>query len=245
MFYSDVKHFKSVAGYEIDGIWYPRVTAITSIKAKPALYKFYAEQENFKAGEAIKTKSAKEGTLIHDTIEAILSGKEAVIPDSIKPAMNAFLEFKKQNKIVPHKIEERVISKKHKYAGTIDVLAEVNDVLGILDVKTSYAVFRDYNIQIAAYKGALEENGTPELSRWVLRVDQTKKCLKCGAKLREKGGNIKVRGGEYLCNHSWGDLTGEVEFKGLTDFKKDIDAFLASKKLWEWENEYWLKRIGY
>ena len=29
------------------------------------------------------------------------------------------------------------------------------------------------------------------------------------------------------------------------NFEKDIDAFLASKKLWEWENEYWLKRIGY
>ena len=68
MFYQDLKHFKSTSGYEIDGIWYPRVTSIISIKAKPALYKFYADQVNFAAGEKVKTLSAEEGTLLHETV---------------------------------------------------------------------------------------------------------------------------------------------------------------------------------
>lgn len=76
----DVKSFKDDNGYEIDGIWYPRVTSIVGIKAKPALYHFYAALPDFKTGEAIKAKSAEEGTLIHETIEAILRKEPIVIP---------------------------------------------------------------------------------------------------------------------------------------------------------------------
>jgi len=243
MFYSNLEHFKSAAGYEIDGIWYPRVTSIVSIKAKPALYRFYAEQENFSSGEAIKTKSAEEGTLIHNTVEAILSGKSVAVPHSIKPVIDAFLEFKNKNKIVPIKIEERVVSKKHHYAGTVDILCEFNGRLGILDIKTSIAVYRDYGIQTSAYVEAVKEKNIFPLNRWILRLDQSRTCLKCKAKLREKGGNIKIRGGLNGCNHSWGPMTGEVEIKELTNFEKDIKAFLACKDLWEWENEKWLKQI--
>ena len=31
--YSNIENFKEKAGYEIDGIWYPRVTKIVNIKA--------------------------------------------------------------------------------------------------------------------------------------------------------------------------------------------------------------------
>ena len=44
--------FKQQNGYDIDGVWYPRVTKIMSIKAKPALYRYYGEAESFKAAQA-------------------------------------------------------------------------------------------------------------------------------------------------------------------------------------------------
>src|SRR3989344_8964188 len=141
MWYSNVENFKNENGYIIDGTWYPRVTAIVGIKAKPALYQFYASLPDFATGEAIKAKSAEEGTLVHNAIEAILRKEPAIIPESIKPAISAFMRFYSSNDIVPHKIEERVVSKNHPYAGTMDVLAEVNGVLGVLDVKTSIAVY--------------------------------------------------------------------------------------------------------
>jgi len=245
MFYGNLEHFKSTAGYEIDGIWYPRVTAIVSIKAKPALYKFYGDQKSFKAGEAVKSKSAEEGTLLHETIEAILNKKEVAIPDLIKPAVNAFLDLQRQIEITPIKIEERVVSKKHRYAGTLDVLAKVDGKLCIVDIKTSNSIYRDYNIQTSAYVQAVLEDNPAPLSRMILRIDQAQVCKKCGAKMRSKGGNIKIRGGEILCNHAWDEVTGEIELKEITDFEKDFKAFLASKDLWEWENENWLKQIGY
>ena len=243
MFYADLNHFKGKTGYEIDGIWYPRVTSIVSIKAKPALYKFYADQGSFSMAESIKSKSADEGTLIHETVEAILAGKTTAIPHSIMPAISAFLEFKKKNEIIPMKIEERVVSKNHWYAGTVDVIGKLNGQLGVLDIKTSYSIYRDYGLQTAAYAEAIKENNIFPTTRWVLRIDQAKECVKCGAKMREKGGNIKVRGGLPDCKHSWGALSGEIELKELDSFESDLKAFLACKNLWEWEYDYWIKKI--
>lgn len=242
--YQSIDNFRDENGYEIDGIWYPRVTAIVSIKAKPALYAFYAGLPDFKTGEDIKNKSAEEGTLLHETVEAILRKEPIVIPEQVKPAITAFMEFYNKNDLIAHKIEERVISKKHHFAGTMDVLAELNGVLGVLDIKTSVAIYRDYSMQTSAYIEALSEDKTiPPLTRWILRLDQSKHCLKCTATLRDKGGREKIRGEKVKCTHEWGQMKGEVELKELKTFESDIKAFLACKSLWEWENEYWLKKI--
>jgi hypothetical protein len=50
MFYRDEKEFKEKNGYEYSGCWYPRVTKIVEIKAKPALYRFYGELSSFQEG---------------------------------------------------------------------------------------------------------------------------------------------------------------------------------------------------
>jgi len=244
MWYPNINNFKDDNGYEIDGIWYPRVTSIVSIKAKPALYAFYAGLPDFKTGEDIKNKSAEEGTLLHETVEAILRNESIVIPEQVKPAITAFMNFYKNNDLVAHKIEERVVSQKHHFAGTMDVLAELNGVLGVLDIKTSVAIYRDYSMQTSAYIEALSEDKTlPPLTRWILRLDQSKHCLKCPATLRDKGGREKIRGEKGKCEHEWGPMKGEVEIKELNTFESDIKAFLACKALWEWENEFWLKKI--
>lgn len=245
MWYANVDNFKNANGYEIDGIWYPRVTAIVGIKAKPALYMFYASLPDFKTGEAIKAKSAEEGTLLHETIEAILRHDPVVIPESIKPAVSAFMDFYTNNEIIAHKIEERVVSKKYHYAGTMDVLADINGKLGVLDIKTSIAIYRDYSMQTSAYIEALREDpNMSELTRWILRIDQSKPCLKCPATLRDKGGREKIRNDKgSKCQHEWGPMKGEVEIKEITTFEEDIKAFLACKDLWSWENKYWLDKI--
>src|SRR3990167_492602 len=141
MWYSNIENFKNANGYTIDGIWYPRVTSIVGIKAKPALYMYYAGLPSYKAGEAIKARSAEEGTLVHETIEAILKKEPVAIPPNIKPTVDAFNKFHSQHEIIPLKVEERVVSKRHGYAGTIDVLAEVDGRVGILDIKTSIAIY--------------------------------------------------------------------------------------------------------
>lgn len=256
MYYVDIKHFKGTAGYEIDGIWYPRVTKIVEIKSKPALYKFYAELNSFDEGESIKKESASEGTLIHEAAEDILVGKSPVIDPKIKPSIDALIKFIEANNIQvdPEYVEKQVVNYDEKYAGTLDALALIDGKFGVLDIKTSQAIYRDYNLQTSAYMGALDKQFPNLQSRWILRIDQIKKCFKCGATLRSKGGRDKIRPLRAankkalpMCEeeHQWSDLTGEIELQEFPYWQNDFKAFLAAKKLWEWENEYWLKQAGY
>lgn len=256
MQYFNPNHFKETAGYEINGTWYPRVTKIVEIKAKPALYRFYAEMNNFNEGEEIKKKSATEGTLIHETVEDFLIGKNPAIDASIAPAIKAFLKFieEKNIQVDAEFVEKQVVNHEERYAGTLDALALIDGKFGVLDIKTSLAIYRDYNLQTAAYMGALQSDFKNLQTRWILRIDQTRPCLKCGAKLRQKGGREKIKlpwnGKSYnakskTCEHEWAEMEGEIELQEFPYWQNDFRAFLGAKKLWEWESEYWLKQVGY
>jgi hypothetical protein len=256
MYYSNLDHFKGLAGYEIDGFWYPRVTKIVEIKAKPALYRFYAEMNGFEEGEAVKKQSASEGTLIHETIEKILVGERPHIEPSILPAVEAFFQFLEERNIQvdSEHVEKRIVNFDVRYAGTLDALALIDGKFGVLDIKTSQAIYRDYNLQTSAYMAALQNDFKNLQTRWILRIDQIKNCLKCGAALREKGGRQKIKlpwnGKSYdfrakNCEHEWSALRGDIELKEFPYWQEDFKAFLGAKKLWEWENEYWLKQAGY
>lgn len=269
--YKDAEGFKEASGYTIDGVWYPRVTKIVSIKAKPALLWFYGEAENFKAAQNITTKSAEEGTLVHEAVEAILLGKEPEIDPSILPAVTAFRNFLERNNVqtAPEWVERRIVHTDHRYAGTIDALALLDGKFGVLDIKTSQGIYRDYNLQTAAYIEALKNDFQHLQTRWILRIDQIQPCLRCGAKLRTKGGREKIKlprnnnalphlrqarlpdgqgSGGQACpkgEHEWGEVQGVVEIQEFPYWQNDFEAFLGAKKLWEWENDYWLKKLGY
>ncbi|HOM68551.1 MAG TPA: hypothetical protein PLA57_02075 [Candidatus Paceibacterota bacterium] len=261
MYYRNLEEFMNSCGYLINDEWYPRVTSIVSIKSKPALLKFYGEAESFSSALSVTGKSATEGTKIHNTIEAILKNEPVEITSDIKPAIDAFYDFLKVHSVDISKgaIEKRIWTPKYRYAGTIDILGEVDGTFGILDIKTSSGIWRDYNLQTSAYMGALVKDSQAwedlipkEIQgRWILRIDQNQICEKCGAKKRTKGGretikeNFNGNGTNGTCDHKWSETIGEWEIKSLDNFDEDFEAFLAAKKLWEWENEYWLKQIGF
>jgi len=250
--YSSIEGFKEASGYTIDGIWYPRVTKIVSIKAKPALLWFYGEAANFKAAQNVTTKSAEEGTLVHEAAEAILLGQKPDVDPSIRPAIDAFKKFLDEKNIqsAPDWVERRICHMGERYAGTIDAMALIDGKFGVLDIKTSQAIYRDYNLQTSAYVEALKDQFQHLQTRWILRIDQIHHCLACKATLRVKGGREKIRNGRGggACAagaHEWSELTGEVELQEFPYWENDFQAFLGAKKLWEWENEHWLKKVGY
>lgn len=252
MYFRDEEHFKSLCGYEIDGFWYPRVTKIVDIKAKPALYRFYAGLNNFAEGEAVKLKSASEGTMIHEAVEKILTGEKPEVPELIEPSVKAFLEFiiQKHIQVDAQHVEHRLVNYEHRYAGTLDAIALIDGKLGILDIKTSQDIYRDYNLQTAAYIAAMKDSVKGLETRWILRIDQHRRCLHCGAILRSKGGRDKIRtdkGNPFMesCVHEWGPMEGQIELKEFPYWADDFEAFLGAKKLWEWENIDWLKKVGY
>lgn len=262
MWYKDAEEFKSANGYEIDGIWYPRVTKILEIKSKPALEAFFKEVESYAEVQEVKNKSAAEGTLVHEAIQGMLTGEPVEVSPEIAPAVEEFERFNKTRGIIFHKeyVERQIKSSRHRYAGTVDALATVDGKFGVLDIKTSSGFYPEYNLQTAAYTLALQEFALKrELSlprdvqtRWILRIDQGRTCMSCSSYMREKGGRKKIKNGTVktrsVCAddaHAWGPREGKVELKEFPYMLHDMKAFIAAKTLWEWENNYWLRKISY
>ena len=248
-YFKTAEDFKASNGYTIDDAWYPRVTRIVSIKSKPGLANFYNEV-GAAGAKAISEKSAEEGSLVHEVAEALLMGESPEVPEAIAPAISAFRSFMEQKtiEVAEGGIERRIMHPEYRYAGTIDVLARINGKFGVLDIKTSQSIYRDYNLQTAAYQEALLGDFPDLETRWILRIDQSSICGVCGANKRVKGGREKIRSARNsisCAEHEWCETEGIVEFQEFPDWKADFKAFLAAKHLWEWENEWWLTKIGY
>src|SRR3989344_2999443 len=261
----DGDDFKQKNGYEIEGAWFPRVTKILEIKSKPALENFFREMGSFENAENVKNRSAVEGSLVHATVQKLTIGEAVDIPEEIQPAVAAFQAFNEERQIFfhPEFVERQVWSGRHRYAGTVDALAEIDGKFGVLDIKTSTGFFPEYNLQTAAYVSALQEFDVKKMqvlprdiqTRWILRIDQRRVCARCRGTLREKGGMRKIRPVSLgkgkkkdLCEedmHEWGEVEGDVALREFPYMHKDIKAFMAAKVLWEWENDFWLKQIGY
>ena len=245
-----IETFKEKCGYEIGGMWMPRVTAITSILNKPNLYRYFADSVNYSVAQRRLDSAAEWGTLTHEVIESMLRG-EIVKPDAkIIPSVKAFQEWQGNNTMkifnTETDIEKLVVHKEHKFAGTLDLVAEVNGTFGVIDLKTSTGIWEEHYLQTAAYLSAYNKMAKKKeqcTTRWILRIDQYEECLGCRAKRRGKEGILRVTGGKRICNHQWSEKKGLVEFKELEGYEEDIAAFLAAKELWEWYNRKILKRI--
>lgn len=250
--YKDATEFKEQCGYTIDDVWYPRVTKIVTIKSKPALYYYYGEAKSYKAAQEATEQSAKEGTAIHEAVEGLLLGKNPEIGADIAPAVKAFSEFFEKNNIqvTPDLVERRIVNYDHRYAGTVDAIALIGGKLGVLDIKTSQAIYRDYSLQTSAYMDALKGQFKNLQTRWILKIDQIQNCTLCGSRRRVKGGREKIKlnyqnRSARTCGHEWSPLRGDIELQEFPYWQEDFQAFLGAKKLWEWENDAWLKKVGY
>jgi hypothetical protein len=248
--FRSLEDFKTACGYDIDGSWYPRVTKIVSIKAKPALLRYYGDADSYASASAATERSAQEGTLIHETVQDIFLGRTPDISEAIAPSIRAFTDLllRKRITVLGEHIERRIHSPEHWYAGTIDAVATINGRTGVLDIKTSKAVYRDYNLQTAAYMEALKGDFEHLETRWILRIDQQQRCLRCGASRRTKGGRENIKKlGMFFCSsalgHDWGEVEGTAELREFPSWQSDFLAFLGAKKLWEWEYENWLQKI--
>lgn len=264
MKYQDVEQFKNTCGYTIEGVWYPRVTKILEIKAKPGLENFFKEIGHYSLAEDVKNKSAEEGSLIHAIVGKLAIGESVEVPKAMESIAAAFLKFQKEYKIqfYPEFIERQILSSRYRYAGTVDALVLIGGKFGVLDIKTSAGFYPEYNLQTAAYVAALQEFASKRVlalpqdvaTRWILRVDQRRECGRCGAFLREKGGRNTIKNGKRnnglsFCagdSHEWGSSEGLIELREFPyNLYKDTKAFIAAKILWEWEYGYWLRQMGY
>ena len=203
MFNNGAEYFRKKYGHEIGGIWVPRVTAITEIINKPALLRYYAAQKSFEDAQRKLRNSADWGTLTHNTIEKLFKGLDIEIDPKIKPSIDAFHQWKDEHGIEVKDVEKRVFDSDNLYAGRLDALINIDGDLGILDIKTGTGIWDEYSLQLAAYLNAhnkMVDKKEQASKRWILRVEQYKECMICGAKARIKSGEAVIKGGDPFCD---------------------------------------------
>jgi hypothetical protein len=119
------------------------------------------------------------GQLTHEWIDAHLRARLYATPELPMPvneqtrraiqAASAWIaeHFK------PVTMEHRLYSREHDYAGTLDVVGEVDGQLAVVDWKTSRAIYDEMPLQAAAYAQAWAEMYDQRVpDRWVIRLDK-------------------------------------------------------------------------
>ena len=193
--FNEKKHY-----YTVEGEYAPSVTTILDSIAKPALVPWAANEgakffishahEDMKAEDmakgirgAYRTSSGQAlniGMEVHKWCEEAILWKlgkgEAPLPlerTESKNAINAFREWTKANDVEWRTVEEKVYHRGHKFAGTVDATAIVNDDYCVIDFKTSGAIYSAYHLQCAAYAKAIADMRGKEVDKaYVLRFDK-------------------------------------------------------------------------
>lgn len=139
-----VNHWDDLAGL-------PVADRIKTLKGSP-----YAERD----------EAARRGTEVHAIAERIGRGEEVDVPDELAGHVESAVRFYDEWQPRILLAEVVVYNMEHRYAGTLDFIAEFPDGrVGLCDFKTSKGVYADTALQLAAYRNAshyLDDDGEPQ-----------------------------------------------------------------------------------
>ena len=121
----------------------------------------------------VRDRAALRGTEVHNLAEKVVHGEEVEVPDHLAGHLEAYIQFLDDFQVVPVLVEKAVFSRSYKYAGTFDLVADINGVRWLLDIKTNASgVYAETALQLAAYRFAdfyieddLSEHAMPEVER--------------------------------------------------------------------------------
>jgi len=172
----DKRHERRAGFYWVDDKPYITVTNVLKIIDKPALRYWYGKEvyravtlnpgigEREALSEPYKSsgKAKDRGTAVHDIVEAWKNiGEVAGKKGPFQGYAKAFESWLGDNRVKVEENERTVVSHKHRYAGTLDMLARINgdNLLTVIDVKTGKDLYPEVHLQLSAYRHALEEQG--------------------------------------------------------------------------------------
>lgn len=128
--------------------------------------------------------AADRGTKVHAATEALDRTGRAEIEDEYLPYLQAYALFRKEHDVQWELIEYPDYHPVHRYAGTIDRYGMVDGFRTLLDIKTTYRVYKPLcSASLNLYRLMLEARGKP-VERLVilhLKKDGTYKSIKFAA----------------------------------------------------------------
>jgi hypothetical protein len=111
-----------------------------------------------------KEDAGEKGTDVHGEIERLVrvaidecGGYMTFADSAFPPQIELFVKWAQENNVRFLESEKRVYSESGWYAGTCDLVFEMDGKKWIGDVKTGRAIYPEYYLQMAAYQNALEE----------------------------------------------------------------------------------------
>ena len=146
--------------------YYPSVTTVLSYFPKGKFFETWLKDVGANA-DIIMRRAGNEGTQVHEAIEAYLKGEEIHWLDqwgktkySLKvwQMILKFVEFWETHKPTLVESEVHVFSDELKIAGTADLILEIDGELWMVDIKTSNYLHDSYDLQLACYTQAWNEN---------------------------------------------------------------------------------------
>lgn len=229
--------FRKGAYYNIEGVKYPSVTTILRVINKPALITWLQKraaekaledpavydtpQKVMAALELDRDSAGQRGSTAHAVAhEYVRFLKKEITEDDLRPyqddpyypAIVSFFETLKPEIIAS---ELTVFNREHVYAGTLDLLATMQDGKRyVVDWKTAKAVWPEYSLQIEAYRqcdGAIVPGDPSTLEKW-------------DGPLAEAGAVVLLK------------PNGTFQFHKVP---ADFEVFLAALALYRWQsNDY-------
>ena len=148
--------------YKLDGIELPSVTTI--IGYRPDVYSGVSK--------AVLNNAGDRGTVIHSAIETwIRSRFDTIVSEEHHPYFEAFVKWFETKKVEPLATELPIYHKILRYAGTIDLVAEINGLVTLVDYKTASSILeKPYSLQVEAYRQALKSHGVEIDRKMVLHL---------------------------------------------------------------------------
>jgi hypothetical protein len=157
----------------LDERWYqkgdkfvPSVTWIAGHYPKGVAFYKWLASKGWDESQAIKEAAGDKGSKVHKAIEDLISGKELKMDDRYSngsgideelsveewEAIMSFVDWWNETKPKVLKCETITFSEEFDYAGTIDLVCEINGERWIIDFKTSANIWPEYELQLSAYK---------------------------------------------------------------------------------------------
>jgi hypothetical protein len=133
-----------------------------------------------KQHQYIKKKAAEIGSNVHKLIENYIKNQiqnkiiNLTEEKKYPAAFDAFIKWEKDFEAIHSYTEFRVISKLWGgYAGTLDLISEIDNKIFLVDLKTSNAIYDEFIMQLASYRNAYQEmTGNKIYSMGILRLDK-------------------------------------------------------------------------
>jgi hypothetical protein len=208
-----------------ENTFYPSVTSVLQYMPKAKFFEQWLKEVGFNA-DIIMRRAGEEGTQLHEAVERLLRGEQIEWMDDFGKAKYSqtvwemilkFIEFWNLAKPKLIESEKFVYSDVYKYAGTTDLIVELDGEIWLIDIKTSNTYHRSFELQVAAYARAYTEITGVEIQRTgVLWMKSTKR------------GPSKKKN-EYQ-GKGW-------ELKAVDEVDKNHELFMLIYKLYELEHE--------